>query len=189
MYRELIQMSLIIILGLPGTGKSYLAVQLLKSLSNPPIYLSTDKIRRTLFDFSHHQYVPFGNKLYTQEKRDLVYNALYMVVEILLSQELSVMVDGTFYAQTKRQPLLNICQRLNQSYIIIKTTCSEDLVKQRIQERKSQNNNASDADFNIYLEIKERFDPITTPHLEIDTGKDLSTLLKEVTSYIDNFRS
>ncbi|MFW9903896.1 MAG: AAA family ATPase [Candidatus Thorarchaeota archaeon] len=182
-------MSLIIILGLPGTGKSYLAAQILKSISNPPIYLSTDKIRRALFDFSHHQYVPFGDKLYTQEKRDLVYNALYLVVEILLSQRLSVMVDGTFYAQTKRQPLLKICQRLNQSYFIIKTTSSEDLVKQRIQKRKSQNDNDSDADFNIYLEIKERFDPITAPYLEIDTGNELSTILKEVTLYIDNFQS
>ena len=180
-------MPLIIILGLPGTGKSYLAGELLKSLPNPPIHLSTDKIRRTLFDFSHHQYVPFGDKLYTQEKRDLVYNALYLVVEILLGQQLSVMVDGTFYAQTKRAPLLRISQQLNQKYFIIKTTCSEDLVKKRIQKRRSQNDNASDADFDIYLEIKNRFEPIDMPHLEIDTGKDLQIVLKEVTSYIAHF--
>lgn len=179
-------MPLIVILGLPGTGKSYLARELLKSLSNPPIYLSTDRIRRTLFDFSHHQYVPFGDKLYTQEKRDLVYNALYMVVDILLSQKLSVLVDGTFYTQSKRLPLFEICQKLNQKYFAIKTTCSEDLVKQRIQERKIQNNNASDADFNIYLEIKDRFEEIDFPYLEVDTGKELAIILKEVTSYIAN---
>ena len=175
------------ILGLPATGKSYFAKELIKSLSNPPIYLNTDRIRRALFNFSHHQYVPFGNKLYTQEKRDLVYNALYMVVEILLSQKLSVLVDGTFYTQSKRQPLIKICEKLNQKYFIIKTTCSEDLIKQRIQERKSQNDNASDADFNIYLEIKERFEEIKIPYLEIDTGNELSIILKEVILYIDNF--
>ncbi|KPK88152.1 MAG: hypothetical protein AMS27_00465 [Bacteroides sp. SM23_62_1] len=179
-------MPLIVILGLPATGKSYLARELIKSLSNPPIYLNTDQIRRALFDFSHHQYLPFGNKLYTQEKRDLVYNALYMVVEILLGQKLSLLVDGTFYSQAKRQPLIQICQKLNQKYYIIKTTCSEDLVKQRIQERKSQNNNASDADFNIYLEIKERFEKINIPYLEIDTGKELPIFLKEVIQYIAN---
>ncbi|MFX0206131.1 MAG: AAA family ATPase [Candidatus Hodarchaeota archaeon] len=180
-------MTLIIILGLPGTGKSYLAEALLKSLPNPPIYFRTDKIRRTLFDFSHHQYVPFGDKLYTQEKRDLVYNALYLVVEVLLGQKLSVIVDGTFYAQTKRAPLIKICQKLNQKYFIIKTICAEDLVKQRIHKRRTQNDNASDADFDIYLEIKDRFETIDAPHLEIDTGKDLKIVLKEVTSYIDNF--
>jgi predicted kinase len=181
-------MSLIVILGLPGTGKTYLATELPKSLSDPTIYLSTDRVRRTLFDFSHHQYVPFGDKLYTQEKRDLVYNALYLIVEILLSQKLSVIVDGTFYSKTKRQPLFKICQRLNQKYFIIKTTCSEDLVKQRIQERKSLGNNTSDADFNIYLEIKDRFEPINNPHLEVNTGKELSIILKEVISYIADFR-
>lgn len=175
------------ILGLPGTGKTYLATKLLDSLSNHYIYLSTDRVRRNLFDFSHHQYVPFGDKLYTQEKRDLVYNALYLIVDILLSQKLSIIVDGTFYSQTKRQPLFKICQQLNQKYFIIKTTCSEDLVKQRIKERTSQSNNASDADFNIYLEIKDRFEPINTSHLEIDTGKELSIILKEVTSYIAKF--
>lgn len=179
-------MPLIVILGLPGTGKTYLATELSKS--NPYIYLSTDRVRRTLFDFSHHQYVPFGDKLYTQDKRDLVYNALYLIVDILLGQKLFVMVDGTFYSQTKRQPLFKICKQLNQKCFIIKTTCSEDLVKKRIQERKSQSNNASDADFDIYLEIKDRFEPIDTPHLEIDTGKELSIILKEVTSYIADFR-
>ncbi|UCG01753.1 MAG: AAA family ATPase [Candidatus Heimdallarchaeota archaeon] len=182
-------MPLVIILGLPGTGKTYLATELIQSLSEPPIYLSTDKIRRNLFDFSHHHYVPFGDKLYTQEKRDLVYNALYLIVEILLSQNLSIIVDGTFYSQTKRIPLIKICQQLNQKYYIIKTTCTEEVIKQRIQERKSQGDNASDADFNIYLEIKDRFETITTPHLEIDTGKDLSIILKEVISYIADFQS
>lgn len=173
--------------GLPGTGKTYLALNLIESLLHHYIYLSTDNIRRNLFDFSHHQYVPFGDKLYTQEKRDLVYNALYLITDILLTQQLSVIVDGTFYSQTKRQPLFTICQRLNQKLIIIKTICSEDKIKQRIQGRKTQVENTSDADFNIYMEIKERFEPIIPPHLEINTEKNLPLILKEVKAYIDSF--
>lgn len=185
--KELIKMPLIIVMGLPGTGKSLLALELSRTLSGKQIYISTDIVRRHLFDFSHHQYEPFGDKLYTQEKRDLVYNSLNLIVDILLSQKLSVIVDGTFYSQIKRIPLIKICQRLNQKLIIIKTICSEDIIKQRIKERKAQEENTSDADFDIYLEIKERFEPIDTPHLEINTGKDLSIILEEVRTYIDNF--
>ncbi len=185
--RELVQMPLIMIMGLPGTGKTYLAKELSKSLPHQYIHISTDKVRRNLFNFSHHQYVPFGDELYTQEKRDLVYNALYLIVDIFLSQKLSVIVDGTFYSQMKRQPLFKICQRLNQELIIIRTICSEDTIKQRIQERKIQGGDASDADFNIYLEIKDRFEPIPAPHLVIDTGKNLSIMLQEVRTYIENF--
>ncbi len=185
--KELVQMSLIMITGLPGTGKTFLAKKLTKSLPCQYIYISTDRVRRNLFDFSHHQYVPFGDKLYTQEKRDLVYNALYLIIDILLSQKLSVIVDGTFYSQIKRQPLFSICQRLNQKLFIIETMCSEDIIKQRIKERKIKEKNTSDADFDIYLEIKERFEPIITPHLEINTGKDLSIIIEEVRTYIDNF--
>ncbi|MHA2245479.1 MAG: AAA family ATPase [Candidatus Hodarchaeales archaeon] len=185
--KELVQMSLIMITGLPGTGKTFLAKKLTKSLPHQYIYISTDKVRRNLFDFSHHQYVPFGDKLYTQEKRDLVYNAIYLIVDILLNQKLSVIVDGTFYSLIKRQPLFSICQRLNQKLFIIKTICSEEIIKQRIKERKKQEENASDADFDIYLEIKEKFEPIITPHLEIDTGKEISNNLEEVRTYIGNF--
>ncbi len=175
------------ILGLPGTGKTSLAKELSQSLSDSPIYVSTDIVRRKLFDFSHHHYLPFGDKLYTNEKRDLVYNALYLIVEILLSQKHSVIVDATFYSQGKRQPLIKICQRLNQKLIVIKTTCSEDIIKQRIQKRKIQNDNASDADFNIYLEIKEMFEPVINPHFKVNTGKELSIILQEVQNYIDDF--
>ncbi len=180
-------MPLIMILGLPGTGKSFLAEELSRSLSENPIYISTDLVRRHLFDFSHHQYEPFGSKLYSQEKRDLVYNALYLIVEILLNQKLTLILDGTFYSQSKRQPLIKICQRLNQKLIIIRTVCSEETIKQRIYERKKRGDNSSDADFNIYLEIKERFETIHHPHLIIDTEKEIQHILQDVRTYIANF--
>lgn len=182
---EILTMPLIMILGLPGTGKTYFAKKLSESLPEKPIYLSTDLVRRYLFDFSHHHYEPFGAKSYTQEKRDLVYNALYLILDILLTQKLLVMVDGTFYSQDKRQPIYKICQRLNQELILIRTTCSEDLIKHRIQDRKSHGKNSSDADFKIYLEIKKRFEPLQEPHLVINTEQNLITNLQEVKKYID----
>ncbi len=180
-------MPLIVIMGLPGTGKSFLAEELSRSLLENPIYISTDLVRRYLFDFSHHQYEPFGSKLYTQEKRDLVYNALYLIVEILLNQKLTLVLDGTFYSQIKRQPLYRICERLNQKLILIRTVCSEEIIKQRIQERKLSGDNTSDADFNIYLEIKGRFEIIDHPHLIIDTEKEIQNILQDVRTYIENF--
>ena len=180
-------MPLIMIMGLPGTGKTSLAEELSRSLTNNPIYLSTDLVRRHLFDFSHHQYEPFGSKLYTEEKRDLVYNALYLIVEIVLKHKHSIILDGTFYSQSKRQPLYNICKRLNQKPIIISTVCSEETVKQRIEDRKRTGGNTSDADFNIYLEIKKRFEVINHPHMIVDTEEGIPSILQDVKSYIENF--
>ncbi|MHA2304874.1 MAG: AAA family ATPase, partial [Candidatus Hodarchaeales archaeon] len=104
-------MTLILVMGLPGTGKTVLANDLSSFLPNNPIYLSTDSIRRNVFNFSKHQYAKFGEKLYSSKDRQLIYNVLNFIVEILIKQQLSVIVDGTFYSKATRKPFYEICNR------------------------------------------------------------------------------
>ncbi len=180
-------MALILVTGLPGTGKSVLAKELVRFLPSKPIYLSTDNVRRKLFDFSDHHYREFGKDFYSLQNRKLVYNALNLIADILISQNLSVVVDGTFYSQETRKPLLEISNKYNCKLIVIKTTCSEETVKQRMKNRKLEEKEISDAGFNIYLEIKKRFEPIIVQHLVVNTEKDLKINLQEVGKYIEKF--
>jgi predicted kinase len=180
-------MTLILVTGLPGTGKSVLAKGIVRFLPSKPIYLSTDSIRRDLFNFSDHKYVEFGKDYYSHQNRQLVYNALNMIVDILISQNIPVVVDGTFYSQETRKPLLEISKKYNCKLIVIKTICSEEVVKQRIKDRKSEEKDISDARFNIYLEIKKRFEPIIVQHLIVNTEKDMLNNLQEVGNYVEKF--
>jgi predicted kinase len=179
-------MPLILILGLPSTGKTSIAKALSKALPGKPIYLNTDLIRRKLFNFSEHHYTSFNTSIYTQENRILVYNALYLFTDILLSLNFTIILDGTFYSKTTRRPLYEMCDRLNQKLFIIKTSCSDDTVKRRIHERKKHGRDVSDADFSIYKECKKKFEPLTLNHLVVDTSKDISQNLQEVKEFLES---
>lgn len=173
-------MPLILILGLPGTGKTFLAKKLVNFLSGDPIYLSTDLIRKGVFNLSKHHYASFGKDIYSQEKRDLVYNALYLISDILLKKNLLVIVDGTFDSYMRRKPLYEVCKRLNQKLLIIKTVSSDETIQQRINERKNHGIDVSDADFEIYKEFKKRFETLNVDHLVINTEQEISLSLLEV---------
>ena len=78
-----------------------------------------------------------------------------------------------------------LCNKYKCKLIVIKTICSEEIVKQRIKDRKSEEKEISDAGFDIYLEIKKRFEPIIVQHLIVNTEKDLMINLQEVGNYIE----
>ncbi|MFX0183038.1 MAG: AAA family ATPase, partial [Candidatus Hodarchaeota archaeon] len=112
-------MPLILVIGLPSTGKTLIAETLSKILPEETVSLSTDIIRRKLFKFSEHRYSSFDTDIYTQENRFLVYNALCYFTDILLGKGHMIIIDGTFYSEATRQPFYEMCKRLNQKLIII----------------------------------------------------------------------
>ena len=179
----------VLIAGLPGTGKTFLAKNLLSSIFSGFISLSTDEVRRLYFGLSEHQYMDFNQKIYSQDKRDIVYNVINLMVDILLTQGFSVVVEGTFYRQEKREKLLDICNRLSHQYIIIKTIFSDELMEARLQNRELSDNNVSDARYQIYLALKERFETIVQPHLIIDTQQSITSCIEEVKRYYDEIPS
>ena len=181
--------TLILITGLPGTGKSFLARRLLKEFNPRPILLSTDIIRKQLFNVTEHRYVPFGEDIYTEKNREYVYNILLCFTAILIQQNQSIIMDGTFYSSSQREPLFSLCERSNKQPIIINTTCKEETVKLRMANRLHQELETSDADFEIYLEVKKRFEPIKLKYLTIDTDQDIETNVKEVMTYIEQLQT
>ena len=126
---------LILLTGLPGTGKTTLAVALKKSLKPNPAYLSTDTVRQRLFGETRQQYGKTFADLYSPENRNIVYSALFFMIDILLTHGVSVIVDGTFYQQQKRQEIYKRADLCKANLIIVEVTCSSRVVKERIEER------------------------------------------------------
>ena len=76
---------IIIIFGLPGSGKSYFASKLAKKLKAK--YVSSDVIRNQLFNV----------KDYTLDEKKKVYSEMIREMKRAIQQNANIILDATFY--------------------------------------------------------------------------------------------
>ena len=124
------------------------------------VLLSADVVRREMFPV----------RTYSQAERNAVYDELLRLANGYLATGTSVVLDSTYASATHREDARKLAETTGVNYSFVHITCAEDVAKARIEERV---NDASEADVNVYLMLKNAFDPITEPHTVIDNSKDL----------------
>ncbi|MGA9973780.1 MAG: hypothetical protein WBP98_03175, partial [Candidatus Sulfotelmatobacter sp.] len=79
--------------------------------------------------------------------------------------------------------VMNAAAALHQSWRILECVCSEEVAKQRIEEQSASGAHpAGNRNFQLYLEVKSRFEAITLPKTMIDTGQALQACIDRVLS-------
>ncbi len=107
------------------------------------------------------------------------------MIEALAKGEM-VVLDGTFHRKSTRQKMREWIAEAGAGYAIIRIKASEALVK----ERTSQKRKESDADYDVYLMLKQRSEPIAEPHLElISTNDNLDERLEKAMKYCERIKS
>ncbi len=163
---------LILISGLPGTGKTYFANALSKKIE--AIHLNTDIVRDRA-----------GLRgAYDDQSKQEVYQKLLALVEEALSNDLNTIVDATFYLKKLRTPFLNLAQKFNAPVAWIKMQTDEEVVKKRV----SKDRPYSEADFKVYLKIKEQYEPLEGHYLVLNSGEaSLNEMLEETQLFLKRF--
>jgi predicted kinase len=157
----------VIVFGLPGSGKSFFASALAEVLIAE--YVNSDKLRKSLI----------SNITYAAEEKRVVYHKMLSVVEELVNLKKSVVVDGTFYKKALRDMYLNSLNG-KAEVVFIEVYAAEELIKKRLAISREY----SDADYNVYKSIRDEWEPLTEPHLIIRSKDDnLSTMLHEGLNY------
>lgn len=167
---------LILLCGLPGSGKSTLS----RSLSSPfeAVILKTDVERKKIARKRGESTEPdgFGTGLYRPEMVSLTYEAVLAEARRLLAAGRTVVVDATLSRRAVRDRFRHLGAAAGAPTAIVHVTCPEDEVRRRLEVRKRRAIDPSDADWSVYVEARKGFERPSgeggVPVLEVVSGAE-----------------
>jgi len=141
---------IVVMAGLPGTGKSTLARKLAVRLGG--VVVSKDEIREAAFG----EFVD-----YSSGQDDLCMEFVYQVARYVKAP---VVIDGRTY--TKKRQVDRLVEVLGEVRMI-ECVCDEAIVKDRLERDRAHV--ARNRDYAMYVEMKKTAEKIEMPRLTVDT--------------------
>ena len=161
--------SLVVLCGLPGTGKSHFARELCAQA--PFVWLSSDRTRKLLV----------ARPQYSRREHRRVFAAMHVLTRGYLRDGYSVVFDATNLNEGVRAPLYAAADSVGVDPLIIRFTAHPDLVRERMAERADGIADAgqSDAGWEVYSRMAVADLPVPRPHLLVRGPEDMEQVLEE----------
>ena len=158
---------IVLMAGLPGTGKTTLARELARRASGR--VLSKDEFRHAIFLPDEIEY--------SSRQDDFCLQLMLETAGYLLSQDPAriIFLDGRpFSRRYQIENVLIAASSLHQSWRILECVCSEESAAKRLEGDAGTNSHiAKNRDIQLYREVKDRFETISLPKTVIDTDQTL----------------
>lgn len=179
--------TLVLIGGLPGTGKSSLAGAVAGRLGWT--VLSSDRIRKEMANLPPHGNAasPYGTGIYSPAWTERCYAEMLRRAGMLLAHGESVVADASWISASERQAAASMAGNASAQLVQLCCAAPETLARQRLRTRRAD---ASDADGTVYQRMADAMAPWPTATM-IDTepgGTDPDGAASSVTQALEAIR-
>lgn len=164
---------LVVVSGLPGTGKSHFCRQLVQRL--PAVVLESDGLRKALF----------SSPSYSAAESRRLFRACHLLMEGLLGRGISLIFDATNLSEYNREYLYRIAERLGAKLVLVRVEAPPELVYARLRDRGLNSEGNSDADWAVYQRMKPQSQRIRRRHYAVDTSRDITPVIDKITREIN----
>jgi predicted kinase len=152
--------ALIIMHGLPGSGKTTLAQTALERLQ--AIRIRSDVERKRLFGLSRlADSRSYPGDIYSADATRLTFARLYELSEKLLGAGVRVIVDAAFLKQDERSHFRLLADQMRVPFVIASPQASAATLRARIVKRQAAANDASEADLVVLEKLRSHQEVLT----------------------------
>ncbi len=156
----------VLVFGLPGSGKSYFASRLAAQMGAE--YINSDQLRLMMFPV----------RTYSNEEKQAVYEAMLSMAKGRIRQGKNVVIDATFHRHSLRTHFMESLK--GELIWFIEVVADEETIRKRL----SMPRQFSEADYAVYEKIRYDWEPMTEPHLVLDSSEPVEKMLLQAVRYL-----
>jgi len=174
---------LVVVGGLPGTGKSTLAAEIADALD--AVVLRSDHVRKELAGLASTELTAaaFEEGIYEPDTTSKTYHELFRRAGIALGMGESVVIDASFTDARRRDAARVAAAETFSDHAEIRCTAPFEVAAARIRARASAGDDASDASAGVAVRMADHDAPWLSAR-SIDTNRDRSMVLQDALSYL-----
>lgn len=159
---------IVLVMGLPGSGKSYFAERLARELHAG--YINSDRLRKKMI----------SKRTYSEKEKEMVYDEMLVRMRDYILKKKDLVLDATFYRNRIRMKFREAAREAG-GLFYIEVQAAEPLVKERLSLARTD----SEADFKIYKKIQAAWEPLQEQHLLLQSTNDnIEMMLKRAKEYL-----
>jgi predicted kinase len=159
---------IVIVFGLPGSGKSYFASKFAKVMDAG--YINSDMTRKEIFK----------ERLYSDEEKRTVYDKMLEQMKESVKQKNNLVLDATFHKKDIRKMFVDEMKGKG-GIFFIEIQADENTTRERLKKPRPN----SEADFEVYKLISKHNEPLKEPHLILkSTDDNIDEMLRKASEYI-----
>jgi predicted kinase len=157
---------IVIVFGLPGSGKSYFASRLAKMIHAD--HVNSDQLRMQMFK----------SRTYSKKEKSTVYQVMLEKMKEAVNGNRNIVLDATFHTGESRKSFL---QETKGGISFIEVKADENLTRERLNRERPY----SEADYEIYKLIQQEWEQLDKPHLLLEsTDENIDYMLQKAVEYL-----